>query len=118
MTHFRPSEFACGCGCGLGFKSIDTGALNSLIVARSYVHIPFNITSSIRCVKHNENVGGSDNSSHLSGKAFDLACENDNHRWLMVEALKTAGFKRIGIAKDFIHCDLDNNKNQFRMWVY
>jgi len=36
----------------------------------------------------------------------------------MIEALLDADFTRIGIGKDFIHVDMDPNKEPNVMWTY
>ena len=54
----------------------------------------------------------SPNSSHLLGWAVDIAVPNSQRRFLLLEALLDAGFHRIGLGQNFIHCDLDPNKSQ------
>ena len=67
--------------------------------------------------QHNSDVGGRVGSSHLKGLAVDISCDNSGHRQKILTALIQVGFKRIGIAKSFIHTDLDNEKPN-AIWLY
>lgn len=120
MIHFKKSEFYCPCGCGLGFDDMDEDLPYYLNMARGYAEVPFVLTSTIRCMKHNlsEEVGGSETSSHLKGLAIDIKCDSSYERYRMIQGLKKAGFTRIGIGKDFIHADKDPDKPKELMWVY
>jgi uncharacterized protein YcbK (DUF882 family) len=82
--------------------------------------IPFNITSGARCKKHNAKVGGSDTSSHLLGLAVDIAVANSWERYHIVRTVMQdwAEPVRIGVAKTFIHIDIDKNKPQEVLWTY
>jgi uncharacterized protein YcbK (DUF882 family) len=115
FDYFKIEEFACSC-CGK--NEIDPQFVKKLDDARRLAKIPFIITSGYRCEKHNKEVGGSPNSSHLKGIAVDISCQTSTSRYLIVNALIRAGFNRIGIAKDFIHCDIDKDKPQEVIWVY
>jgi len=119
VKHFKPHEFNCKCGhCGLGFDDMEPNLLAMIDEARDSCGVPFVITSAIRCGRHNLQVGGSSTSSHLSGLALDIKCDASFNRFKMIEALIGAGFKRIGIAKDFIHVDIDPDKPVFVTWLY
>lgn len=114
MHYFRIEEFACKC---CKENKINPELLKRLDIARGLAGIPFRINSGYRCVKHNSSVGGSKNSSHIRGLAADISCTTDSQRWIIVKALIDAGFTRIGIAKTFIHVDIDNTKG-FACWLY
>ena len=86
--------------------------------ARGYAGIPFVINSGYRTKARNEEVGGVENSAHLKGLAVDLRCRNSRERAIMIKALQKAGFSRIGIAKTFIHVDIDASKPQEVYWLY
>lgn len=116
MIYFSKEEFTCdGVNC---FDKMDKDLLEKLNVARSYANLPFIITSSWRSKEHNMKVGGSKNSAHLRGHAVDIKCKNSVDRLLMLEALSSAGFTRIGIAKTFIHVDNDPELPDGVMWLY
>jgi uncharacterized protein YcbK (DUF882 family) len=112
---FSYDETKCPC-CGDNIISDDL--LTKLDKAREMANVPFKITSGYRCEKHNKEVGGKENSSHLQGLACDISCDNDTDRYKILFSLCSAGFTRIGIAKNFIHCDIDEMKNQKRIWTY
>ena len=78
--------------------------------AREKAGIPFVITSGLRTPEHNKEIGGVENSAHLTGKAVDIHCETSEQRFKILGALIEAGFKRIGIGSDFIHADIDADK--------
>ena len=112
LNYFSLSEFDCP---SLGGSSVnmDRDFLTKLDLAREYAGIPFKITSGYRTKEHNEELRkkgykASANSSHLVGKAADIAVESGSERYIILNALIKAGFKRIGIAKTFIHADTDS----------
>ena len=114
--YFQPSEFDCKCGCGK--NNIDPGLVAMLDEARGIAGFPFVINSGCRCDAHNAAVGGSVTSSHLVGLAVDIKCLNSHTRYKLIAALETAGFTRFGIAKTFIHTDIDKAKPGCIMYLY
>jgi uncharacterized protein YcbK (DUF882 family) len=112
MLHFKEEEFACKC-CGQ--VKMDDTFLIMVDSARAIADIPFKITSGYRCPKHNAEVG-STSTNHTSGKAADIKCTYGPDRLKMITALIAVGFKRIGIGKDFIHCDI--NEGARSIWLY
>ena len=110
VVYFKPHEFACKCGCGAGLSQMEKALLWRLNYARKLAGIPFVITSALRCELHNRRVGGSKTSSHLYGFAVDIRTKNKFVQQRILKALKAAGFLRIGVAKKFIHVDVDYNK--------
>jgi uncharacterized protein YcbK (DUF882 family) len=115
--NFKLHEFACKCKkCGL--DNIDLGLVSKLDDARDMAGIPFTINSGLRCASWNRAVGGSPTSSHMKGLAVDIAADNSAARFLIVDSLIRVGLTRIGIAKTFIHCDVDPNKTAKRIWLY
>ncbi len=115
MKNFKESEFSCKC-CGKTEMNADF--LNKLDLARSVAGVPFVITSGYRCKKHNKAIGGVDNSSHVRGYAVDISVKDSRSRFRIIWGLCSAGFKRIGVASDFIHVDSDPDKDREVMWVY
>jgi uncharacterized protein YcbK (DUF882 family) len=88
-----------------------------LDLARELAEVPFKITSGYRCEKHNQEVGGVKNSSHLKGYAVDIYVSNNLARLQILKGLIIAGLRRIGIGKDFIHVDVDPEKTN-NVWLY
>ena len=95
FMYFKRNEFACRC---CGENPITDEFVRKLDIARDIAGIPFNINSGFRCKKHNEAVGGVENSSHLKGIAADILVKDENSRFKILEGLIRAGFKRIGIG--------------------
>lgn len=69
-TNFTRAEFACGCGCGL--DTVDAELITLLELIRRQFGKAVHVNSGIRCAKHNRDVGGSEKSQHLLGKAADI----------------------------------------------
>ena len=117
LKHFKLEEFACPCEEGSG-KKMDKTFLEKLDYARENAGIPFKITSGYRCEEHNLKVGGRWGSSHKKGLACDIAYNGSRERYIILKALMDVGINRFGIAKTYIHCDLDNSKDQDVIWLY
>lgn len=116
MSYFETKEFDSPDHKNSGVN-MDSNFLELLNNAREIAGIPFKITSGYRTPEHNKKVGGVQNSSHLNGLAADIAIGSGNERYIILNALIKAGFKRLGIAKTFIHCDTDSSKSN-SVWTY
>lgn len=117
MRYFDISEFDSPDLKGSGNR-MDKTLLSMLDEARHIAQIPFHINSGYRTVLRNAQVGGVANSSHLRGLAVDIRCTDDASRSKIVTSLLKVGFNRIGIAKNFVHCDIDTTKKQNRIFLY
>ena len=117
MKYFNYSEFDSPDVQGSG-QMMDKDFLNLLDQARDRFDKPININSGFRTPAHNESVGGKENSSHLKGLAVDIHIGGSDDRFALYEALRKVGFKRLGVAKTFIHADIDPDKSPDVMWVY
>jgi hypothetical protein len=53
----------------------------------------------------------------MIGKAADIMCINAADRLTIVKALINVGVTRLGIAKSFIHADVDSSKPD-AIWLY
>ena len=78
---------------------------------------PLRVNSGYRTKEHNAIVGGRVGSSHLKGLAVDLHCNNSVDRTNLLKAIYKNGINRVGIAKSFLHIDIDNNKPA-ACWLY
>ena len=117
LKYFSYEEFASPDVSDSG-EYMDDNFLEMLDSAREISGIPFKINSGYRTIEHNYEVGGKPNSSHIVGKAADIAVKGSRQRWINTEALIQAGFNRIGIAKTFIHVDSDDTKDANVIWTY
>lgn len=117
LKHFNYEEFASPDVPHSG-EYMDAEFLSMLDNAREISGIPFKINSGYRTIEHNYEVGGKPNSSHIVGKAADIAVQSSRQRWIIIDSLIKAGFNRIGIAKTFIHVDSDEHKDSDVIWTY
>jgi len=115
-AHFSRQEFACGCGCGL--DAVEPALVEALERLRRAMGRPVVITSGRRCAAWNRRVGGVPTSAHLTGEAADIACTGSAHRMELVRAALEAGFRRVGVARGFVHVDVAERLPQDVLWVY
>ena len=98
--------------------NMDADFLAKLDKARELANIPFTINSAYRSPEQNARVGGKPNSSHLRGLAVDIRANDSSTRYIVLNALISVGFNRIGIASSFIHVDDDKSKSDKVVWTY
>ena len=92
--------------------------MSKLDTAREIARIPFVLTSAYRSPEWDKSKGRSGSGAHTMGQAVDIKCNTSRNRFLVVNALLKAGFKRIGVAKTFIHADDSETHDQEVMWLY
>jgi len=122
---FFRSEFECPClVCTQDHHSkfvIDNLLLDKLQEVRDELNKAVIINSGFRCPTHNRTIGGKKTSSHLTGKAADVAILGSPYRYEVLRIFFTK-FNRIGIGADFIHVDVDHEKLpeglEGLIWVY
>ena len=117
MKYFNYSEFDSPDIKGSG-KLMDRRLLMMLDRAREIVGEPLIITSGYRSAEWNAKVNGVESSSHLKGLAVDIAIRNSRMRFKLINALIEVGINRIGIADNFIHIDIDADKDKNVIWTY
>lgn len=83
---------------------------------------PLTVTSGVRLKVENDLLvaqgKASPTSSHLKGLACDVYCASSWKRWKAINTLLANGVTRIGIARNFIHFDIDKDKAQHAIWTY
>ena len=108
-ANFNREEFDCKCGCGTG--TISGTLVTRLQSVREEYGKSMIITSGIRCLSHNRNIGSRDTSSHIKCLAADIGCKSMGERHdLLKYCLKF--FDRGGVHKEFLHVDVDYDKPQ------
>lgn len=119
VRFFEPGEFKCPCGeCEFSEDgNMDPTFMRKLTNARDFAEVPFVINSGRRCVKHNAEVGGKEDSPHTRGMAVDIKCVNSTQRFRMVRSLIGCAFRRIGVYGTHIHVDNDTTKPPDVMWL-
>ena len=117
VRYFNYSEFDSPDVQGSG-QMMDKRLLKKLDEIREIVGEPIIITSGFRTPAHNESVNGVESSSHLKGLAVDIAIRHSRMRFKLISALFEVGINRIGIADNFIHIDIDPDKDKNVIWTY
>ena len=117
MKYFNYEEFDSPDVQGSG-QMMSKELLDILDKVRKSFGKPIVINSGYRTLAHNESVGGTENSSHLKGLAVDIACNNSIDRYTLTKLLMFHGVNRFGIAKTFIHVDIDPDKSPNVIWTY
>ncbi len=118
LKYFNLKEFDSPDEPGSGSK-MNKKFLEKLDYARHNAGVPFKINSGYRSKHWNDKIlKARIGSSHKLGLAADIRCTNSGDRALIIKALLDVGINRIGIAKTFIHCDVDKQKDQDVFWLY
>jgi len=114
-VYFSAKELECPC-CGK--CNMDPRFLSELDNLRVKAGIPLVLNSSFRCPAQNTLAKGVPNSAHTVGKAVDIRARSSRTRHIILKAAYGMNFKRIGIAKGFIHVDTDDYLPQEVTWTY
>jgi len=101
--HFTVQEMTCRCGCG--DHAVQPGLLDRLERMRAIYGAPMTPTSAKRCDDYAARVGIGKGDAHNLGWAVDIATRSGRERFAMLNAAREAGFRRLGIGRDFIHVD-------------
>lgn len=116
IPNFERKDFICNCGCGL--NNIKNEFLWKLQLTRTEAQFGFIVNSGCRCEKHNKDEGGKPTSDHLTGEGADIKVSGSWQRLRIVDAALKSGFKRIGVARYFIHLGDNLRQNPAGLWVY
>lgn len=116
LEYFVPEEFeSCFPPCKM--SQMSDRLLEMLDLARRIYGRPIIINSAYRSKEYELSRGRTGTSSHVSGLAVDIRCMNSVDRLDLIAALLSAGFRRIGISRNFVHVDIDPDKVQC-IWLY
>lgn len=118
--HFHSDEFLCSDGCGYGGRPGDVSMelIDLLERVREEFGHPIHLTSGCRCALHNAAVGGVHNSAHTRGTAADISCSGGANRRKLVDLLVMNYASGIGVARSFVHCDVDDVLPRPSCWSY
>lgn len=107
--NFTLKEVECKCSWSdCYFTVIEISTLESLLKTRKEFGSPVRVNSGYRCNRHNEMIGGSEQSNHKIGAAYDITPLNNDITGL--EAIARKNFKRVLNYGTFLHCDNLHNK--------
>ena len=117
MKYFEYEEFDSPDIQGSG-QMMSKEMLSKLDMIREEYGKPIHINSGFRTPQHNQDVGGTEKSSHLKGLAADIDCRKSKDRFELIDIFLDLGVNRIGIADTFIHIDVDPDKSPNVIWTY
>ncbi len=120
--NFSRKEFACKCGCGA--DNINLIFVQKLQKLREEYAKPIIISSGVRCVAHNRELGTcsfDSNSAHIKGLAVDImikssdlyGSDGDKERYQLLFFILKTGLMRVGVYVKFIHVDISYNNKLF-----
>lgn len=117
---FQSGEFECRCATDCGTQRISPEMIIKLQKVRDALGSPLIITSAFRCADHQARLRASGiktatgQSTHELGIAVDISVQTSKMPKLF--QLLQEHFKAIGIARNFYHVDLRDEKE--RRWKY
>lgn len=120
FNYFKFEEFDQPGLEGSGKKYMDIRLIMILDNMRHRSKMPYKINSGYRSQEYNDTLkNSSKNSSHIKGKAADIAAPDSKTRYSIIEAAIHFGIQRIGIGKYFIHLDIDDKDKPAEIcWIY
>lgn len=110
LKYFDFSEFDCPRSEGSGSKYMDREFVSMLDYARDVSRLQFNIRKGYISADYAERIGEPTVSSHRIGRAAEIECTHSGKRYKIIASLLEAGFVRIGINKDYVYVDNDDQK--------
>ena len=118
VPNFTFEELSCNCGCQQNECKDELVSL--LQKLRDEVGFPIRLSSSYRCKKWNDEVGGHPNSAHMEGLAVDVLCRGQKALTIIETAIRL-GFTGVGISQKrgqrFVHLDVKPTESK-RLWSY
>lgn len=106
IAYFTKDEFRCPCGqCG-GFPAEPAETMVQAVdEIRRRLGVPVTVTSGLRCIPHNAEVGGVSNSRHLTGDAADITSSLSPSQMQAVAEAVLGDTGGIGLYSWGIHVD-------------
>ena len=105
--NFSVKEFECPC-CKLCF--MDDRIIKMLNDLRKACGFPLSISSAYRCIDHNLQIDGNEDSMHVQGKAVDIKIHHLNSSKIkrLIEKIETIKFHSVVEFKDYIHVEISD----------
>lgn len=113
--YFKPGEKTGSLGHTI--SDLEPSFVDKVDELRHRCGFAFIPTSGYRTEEENKRVGGVAGSAHIKRLAIDIACTDSKKRIKIVGEAYAMGFIGIGIAKDFVHLDIDKSEKQ-RIFLY
>lgn len=113
--NFTPKELASN---GDGSLVVEKHALIALQKLRDAYGKPLTINSAYRDPAYNRAVGGSKNSKHVLGVAFDISVTDQVMAGELQELAQKVGFTAIGRYNTFIHVDARPPKEDGKLYYW
>lgn len=115
--NFSSEEFDCKCGCDMPEDVLENiqELSENLQIIRDYIDEPISVNSGYRCLTHNRNIGSTDKSQHVLGKASDIVAKSYSSEeiYKIVQDLKLNPFldkpleiNGVGLYDTFTHLDI------------
>jgi len=120
FNYFTFEEFDQPGLAGSGKEFMDIRLIMILDNMRHRSQLPYKITSGYRSQEYNDALkNSSKNSSHIKGRAVDIAAPDSKTKYSIIEAALHFGIQRIGIGSTFIHIDIDDKDKPAEVcWTY
>jgi len=106
---FKRTEFAChGKNCCGGSAPVDMRLVYALQHLRTMLKTKVNVKSGFRCIVHNKEEGGADESTHIDSQGSDVTADGKTPDEIAVAAESISDFKEggIGIYPWGVHLDV------------
>lgn len=110
IKHFDRSEFACHCGgkyCNGFPKEMQPKLITVADRVRDHFGAPAQVSSGVRCTRHNAAVGGVSNSRHLDGKAMDFSIRGKSSSQVLAYVQQQPEIRyAYAIDSGYVHMDI------------
>lgn len=108
IRHFTRGEFRCPCASCGGFPAEPAEKLVHLAEqVREHFGSPADISSGVRCPRHNAEVGGVWNSLHLTGRAMDFRVRGKPASEVLSYVKTLPVHYAYAIDESYVHMDIE-----------
>lgn len=115
--YFKEEEFKkCTPSCSL--QDMDQEFMTKLDQLREEAGIPLVLNCAYRSPAWEKSKGRSGSGDHPQRKGVDIRCNDSSNRYKILKAAFKLGFRRIGVAKTYIHIGTGSNLSDDVVWMY